>query len=350
MFGLTSTTAPKQTGMTRGVWGDAVEDGVVALAWSSDGGSVAAMGATRDTVVFRAEDGVKVASIPEHRRGNLALAWHPKTDLLATSGQDGTARLVSGSSGALRQELSACEDWVGCLAWSPDGEVLATGAGRTLRFWNSEGRQLVDCDKHTSTIADLKWRPGTRLLASAAYGGVCFWTGDKPRAKHAYEFQGSMLALAWSPTGKFLASGNQDSTAIFWEYDSPDEPAAMTGFPAKIQHLSWDHSGRFLITTSGSMACVWDFHGPRGPRGSRPIVLKLHDKPITGAAFQHRGGFFATASEDGGLAIWKLGRKEAVVTGAFEFRQPVAAIAWSPDDRSIACGCDNGVVAVLGID
>ena len=124
----------------------------------------------------------------------------------------------------------------------------------------------------------------------------------------------------------------------------------MTGFPSKIQHLSWDNTGRFLITASGSMACIWDFHGPRGPRGSDPIILKLHNKPLAAVAFQHRGDLFATASEDGDVAIWRLGRKQATVTGAFEFRSPLAAIAWSPDDRSIACGCTNGVVALLAVD
>lgn len=352
MSRLKSTSLPKPQGKVCGVWGGSVNDGVVALAWSPDGSAIAVAGATSSIVVFRAEDGGQVCSAPEHRWGNLTVAWHPQSrgDLLATAGQDGIVRLVNGRTGFPCHELTAGENWVGCLAWRPDGTMLATGAGRTLRFWDAEGRPLLDCERHPSTITDLKWRPGSELLASAAYGGVCFWAGDAPRAKQAFEFQGSMLVLAWSPSGKYLVSGNQDSTVVFWDYDSLEEPAEMTGFPAKLQSLSWDSSSRFLITASGCIACLWDFQGKKGPRGSRPLVLDYHQKPIKSVAFQRQGALFATAGEDGALVIWRRDRKDAVVTGAFDFAGPVSAIAWSPNDRSIVCGCENGAVALLAVD
>jgi len=351
MFGLKANSSPKQAGKVHPVWGKTIDDGVIALAWSPDGSLISVSGATGEIVVFGADDGREAYRLPGHKGGNLALAWRSQGDLLATSGQDGIARLIDSSTGNLHRELTAGENWVGCLAWSLDGAMLATGAGRTLRFWNSEGKQLIDCDKHPSTITDLKWRPSKDLLlASVAYGGVCFWTGDKPSAKHAYEFQGSMLTQAWSPSGKFLAVGNQDSTAIFWEYGSTAGPSAMSGFPAKVHRLSWDSSSRYLITAAGRDACVWDFSGPRGPRGTQPIELPFHDRSITGAAFQHQGGLIATAGEDGRLALWKIGRKEAFVTGVFEFKYPVTAMAWAPDNRTVVCGCESGVVAVLAIE
>jgi WD40 repeat protein len=57
-----------------------------------------------------------------------------------------------------------------CLAWSPDGTRIASGAdNRTVRLWEARSGQLVrTLEGHTHSVQSVAWAPDGQHLASGA--------------------------------------------------------------------------------------------------------------------------------------------------------------------------------------
>lgn len=63
-----------------------------------------------------------------HDRKIRRLAWSPDGELLASPSSDATIRLWNTSNGQLVRPLVGHQGTVYCVAWSPGGELLASGA------------------------------------------------------------------------------------------------------------------------------------------------------------------------------------------------------------------------------
>jgi WD40 repeat protein len=172
------------------------------------------------------------------------------------------------------------------------------------------------------------------------------WSSDRTRPVRKFMYKGSLLATSWSPNSRFVAAGNQDSTIHIWIVESGKD-LCMSGYPTKIRELSWHSSSRFLATGGGSSVVVWDFAG-KGPAGSSPISLEHHQRFLTQLAYQNSGEILASGCEDGLLALWHPTAKVPLLT-SLRLCAPVAQLAWSPDDRTLAVGAADGSVIVLRV-
>ena len=246
--------------------------------------------------------------------------------------------------------LDAGAAWAEKLAWHPSGEYLAVGAGKKARVFTAAGELVRELPPQAGTVMDLAWRPGTKHLTVLAYGAAT--TYDPLAGTDAVKllaWKGSPLAMAWSPDGKILAHGNQDATIHFWYFDTSHD-LQMWGYRSKIRELAWDFSSRYLATGGSPIVCVWDCQaGPKGPEGSRAADAdEGHEENISALAYQARGFLLASAGLDGRVLLWQPTNKKGPQVGAFQFPEGEAsALAWSPDDKSLAAGSGAGGVAVF---
>ena len=118
----------------------------------------------------------------------------------------------------------------------------------------------------------------------------------------------------------------------------------MSGYDGKVRHLAFDRTSRWLATSGGKDACIWDCLGA-GPEGREPQMFP-HDAAVCAVAFQQQHGLLATASQDGALMLWTPGRPQPL-HATVQLPTPATKLAWSPDDRFLAIGSEQGVVYVL---
>ena len=217
------------------VWSTNVEDYATSLAVSSDGTLTALGNAAGELRVLDSLSGEVRFRVTAHRGAIVAAAWSPKQRVLATAGQDGTARLYD-AEGVQLAELLGDAPWVEHVAWAPDGQHLATSAGRVTRLWSSAGAPLWAADAQESAVTGLAWnRKGTQL-ATACYGGVrVFDVGSGAAAKHL-SWPGSLISLSWSPDDAVIACGTQERSVHFWRLAKARE-SEMSGWSAKPRML-----------------------------------------------------------------------------------------------------------------
>ena len=71
----------------------------------------------------------------------------------------------------LRYTLQGHKDFISRIAWSPDGQSLASGSfDRTLKLWDTDRGELRQTlEGHTLNIHSVAWSPNGRLLASGSW-------------------------------------------------------------------------------------------------------------------------------------------------------------------------------------
>jgi len=334
-------------------WAGQIDDYVIDLGWSPDGALLAAASAAGPIALFAAADGARLHLLPGHDGGANALAWRPGSTAFASGGQDGTVKFWDAAAGQHVATAALGSDWVEHLGWRPASglepragsaaSVLAATIGRRLVFLGPDGAAVHAFPDAPKTVTALAWHPGGGCAAVSHFGGVCLWDADDFVPQKQFPYANGIHSLAWSPDGRWLVSGNQDPSVHLW-IPEEDMELQMSGYEGKVRHLSFDHTSRWLATSGGRDACVWDCSGP-GPEGREPAMLP-HEAPVCALGFQHGHGLLATAAQDGAVMLWSPDRKQPLRATV---RMPVAAtrLAWSPDDGLLAIGSEKGMVYLL---
>jgi WD40 repeat protein len=127
-----------------------------------------------------------------------------------------------------QEKLFGHSEIVTCLAYSPDGTLLASGSlDFTVKLWNPQsGALITTCAGHTNNVISVDFSPDGRFMASTQDGLVCLWdvstwqivltfTNRRPRVA----FSGKLLGVA---TGGD-SYGDGEGVVKFWDYAAGHE-------------------------------------------------------------------------------------------------------------------------------
>ncbi|QFU91165.1 WD40 repeat domain-containing protein [Amycolatopsis sp. YIM 10] len=190
------------------------------------------------------------------------------------------------------------------MAFSPDGNQLATGAGL---LWNLADGGVRGFGAVGETIHDLAFSAdGRRLIASAGLGQVHVWDARTLERQLVFENEPGVYApvveVAINAAGTLAAtSDNRGQTAI-WRLDPPVKAAVLGSQGGTPFPLAFSPDGRFLATNGADhTAVVWDLSDFR-----RWATLHGHTGTITALAWHPDGSTLATGSDDQTITTWPL--------------------------------------------
>jgi WD40 repeat protein len=151
----------------------------------------------------------------KHRSWVNGITIGPRDPILATASSDGSVRLFGQEDVVL--EGGAGE--VRCVAFSPDGKLLAAGNRyHTVRVWDvASKKEIKTLGGHMSDVWSIAFSPDGKTLAAADTdwkkpSKVKLWDTATWKERGAIDVPGEILSIAYSPKGDWLAVGSWDKT------------------------------------------------------------------------------------------------------------------------------------------
>ena len=296
---------------------------ICAVAFSPDGRRIATGSFDQTARVWDAKNGHAMQTIPVCFPV-ASLAFSPDGKNLLTPGPDNSACIwkvrtepeaeIPGAPSEPQQRLLGHVRAVMAVAWSPDGQWVATGSkDHTVRIWAaSTGRERMTLAGHTSGVQALAFTWDSMLLATgSADHTIRFWD---IRSGHCLRVltnhTEAVRCLAFSPDRQWLASGSDDLTARVWLTETGRESIPpLQGHLQAVTSLAFSPDGQRLATASGGShfheVVSRDFHVRLWDARSGHQLLSLtpHTNTVHAVAFSPDGRQLLTGSFDNTAAV-----------------------------------------------
>jgi cell division cycle protein 20 (cofactor of APC complex) len=230
---------------------------ITALRWTACGSHLAVGGSDSIVNLYDASTAKKLRKLTGHSMRVGCLAWNEH--ILTSGSKDGK---IHHHDVRAREhivgELTAHEQEVCGLEWSPDGSQLASGSNdNSVLIWNGmDTKPKHTLAEHVSAVKALAWCPFQRnLLASG--GGMAdrtirFWNTQSGTCINSVDTGSQVSDLKWSMTDKELVSGHgfsQNQLSV-WKYPSLVKVADLTGHTARVLSLAQSPDGTTVLSGS----------------------------------------------------------------------------------------------------
>lgn len=193
------------------------------------------------------------------------LAFSPDGGKIAAGGYNSSVEVWSVETGAKLFNLSVKEE-VGStsISFSPDGRLIASGVNlfdHTVRVWNAETGSLIYTLKgHTSGIVDVKFSPTGNLLATASGDKtVKIWDSRSGNLLQTLTgHPGGVDFVSFSPNERFLLSGS-NSRFFIWDLTKGTLLGNLVLIKNSAEWIFVSPNGLFDGTPKGWSQILWRF-------------------------------------------------------------------------------------------
>ena len=318
------------------------------LSFSSDGRSLAT--STRQLItLWRVPEGTNIATYAFHHRGiepTVSFATTADMSLAAFEAEAGRVRVIDLRDGKEVWSATASKDYVTSLSFSPDGKILASGAGfgeADIRLWEAaSGKELGRLEGHKSWVSSLVfWPDGKRLASSSADQTIRIW--DVGERKCLDVLRGHMIEvwrLALAPDQKTLISGGKDGTVCLWDTSVLHPPDERITFPESVSAWSFSADNRSILTVNAQGEVKrWSGPGFRQRESWIEPGLGFYD-----GTFSSDCRMLAMAFTNGSFKIWDLARRTVAGESRGEERPQGIASVIAGGKRLILLSVGSGAL------
>jgi WD40 repeat protein len=334
------------------------EGPVASVAFRSDARYLAT--GSLDGTVRMYNEGLEEVLRLQHERV-LEVVFSPNGELLATAGQDKTARLWEIKTGKeiVRLPHQGMKALLASrtIAFSSDSKhFLSSGDEMGALLYDLVSDKTVARLRHKKVVEEVAFSSRTQRAATAAWDGfVRVWDlGGRElfRLPHKWTTYLAPFSVEFSPMEDLIATASAGfpGTARIWSLATGQEVrrTGSHGGLTFINAVAYSDDGRYLVTLAGdvsgpytNVACIWN-----ASTGSQVGALS-HEAFIISVAFSPDGEHMASGSKDGAVGVWKC--DTGIPLTRIDLGAAVNKVTWRPDGRAIVCASDNQTASIWQI-
>ncbi|KAJ7593109.1 WD40-repeat-containing domain protein [Mycena floridula] len=267
-----------------------------------------------------------VQGFPNHQSSVFAVAVHPTEALAASGGEDDFGYIWDITDGEVIVKLTGHTDSVTSVAWSFDGQMIATGGmDGKIRLWRRVGTENYRLWEFLTELQGpdevmfLRWHPKGNVLLAGSNDST-LWLWQLPSGTTMQVFAGHTGAVQcgeFTPDGKRIVTACADGILMFWD---PRSPTPIFKITADDARFNLDGITSIGVNPSSTLAVVGGANG--GVRvvslskGEVVSTLGGHTEgesieavqfiELSGTATTAGPGVAVTGATDGKICIWDL--------------------------------------------
>jgi WD40 repeat protein/serine/threonine protein kinase len=285
-----------------------------------------------------------------HTQEVAAVAFSPDGNRVAsTSWRE--AKVWNAATGKEILSLSGQNAWGVSVAFSRDGKRLATTGFQWVKVFDAHsGKESLSIRAHDYLVRGVAISPDGKQLATAGGtpagmgrqrgGEVKVW--DARTGQELFRFADLphwANCVAFSPDGKYLAVGTGDLSIVapampgevrVWDATTGNEVVTLKGHTFWVTSVAFAPDSKRLASGSADRTVrVWEV-----PTGREILTLRGHTGWVRSVAFNSQGGEIASAGDDQVVRLWNAtsGQETRVLRGHLH---PIRGVAFSPDGRRL---------------
>lgn len=222
--------------------------------------------------------------------------------------------------------------------------LISGGVDNRAHLWDANlGQKIKSFSDVEGFPAVLFFSDGKKFITSSLGGKIIIWDTESKKALSVLKGNtGVIMSLAFNPVNNNIAGGEKDGKIVIWDQDGKNL-MNFIGHNTEIKTVLFNALGTKLITASSTEVKIWD-----GNTFNLLKTISPGSKAIVAIKVSYNLNELAIVTGNRTIELWDTENytKEYELPKA---NHDIRSIEFSPDDKYIAVGGDDGSLTIINL-